>query len=117
MFLCRFRQVQFNHRHALLEKIREEEDVPTAFHQAIVLLFGAVFQTMLHCTGKMIPQLVKQLEAVLSEDNCQLITSCQGKVSWVTQLGYCIADQSSDFLSFPLFQYGKIIRTEGYNYN
>ena len=73
-------------------------DSATIFHHCVVLLFGAVNQTMLHCTGRLIPQIVKQLKPHLSADNYKLISTCQGS-SFQTQLvsytyhhfphGYC----------------------------
>lgn len=61
--------------------MKAEESVPAAFHQAIVLLFGAIFQTMLHCSGKMIPQIVKQLKPHVTDDHYTLISNCQGKTT------------------------------------
>lgn len=77
--LCR--QIQFNHRMTLIGQLKDDidsMDAATTFHQCVVLLFGAVTQTMLHCSGRLIPQIVRQLKPHLSDDNFNMLTTCQG---------------------------------------
>ncbi|XP_067950843.1 E3 UFM1-protein ligase 1-like [Watersipora subatra] len=75
----RDRQIQFNHRMTLIESLKEEgdADIANVFHQCVVLLYSAVYQSMLHCSGRMIPSLVKQLKERLSPQNYILLTTCQ----------------------------------------
>lgn len=75
----------------LIEQLKSENadgtgDAATVFHQCVVVLFGVVTQSMLHCSGRMIPQIVKYMQPHLSADNYDLIFTCQGQSSVVWRL-------------------------------
>jgi len=111
----RDRQIQFNHRMTVLEQLKTDStssdsdmDAATTFHHCVVLLFGAVNQTMLHCTGRLIPQIVRQLRPHLSGDNYKVLTSCQDLI--IQQVKGTI-DADDDRLSESLKQAKELAST------
>ena len=59
------RQLVFNHRHAVMEKLKNEVDPALALHLASILLFQFSCKAMIHAPGRCVPQLIQ----FLSKDN------------------------------------------------
>eukprot|EP01135_Chromosphaera_perkinsii_P004931 Nk52_evm36s304 gene=Nk52_evmTU36s304 len=55
------RQLIFNHRHALIEKLNAEVEPALVLHLAVVILFQTSTKSMVHAPGKCVPQLIQFL--------------------------------------------------------
>jgi len=74
------KQLLQSHRAAILEKLQQEQDSAILLHLAVSLAFQNVHQAMLHCSGRMIPQIIAFLSPKLEENLRHLIAAFHEKV-------------------------------------
>lgn len=88
------KQLLQSHRAALLEKLQGEDDAAILLHLAVSLAFQNSHQAMLHCSGRMIPQLIAFLSPKMDEGLLSLISSFQEKV--VKTLGKKLEEEEAN---------------------
>lgn len=88
------KQLLQSHRAALLEKLQAEDDSAILLHLAVSLAFQNAHQAMLHCSGRMIPQLIAFLSPKLDEGLSSLISCFQENV--VKTLGKKLEEEEAN---------------------
>ncbi|XP_060085103.1 E3 UFM1-protein ligase 1-like [Ylistrum balloti] len=74
------RQLVFNHRQVLLEQMNQESDPAMTLHLAVVLLFQAYTQCLIHAPGKSVPQIILFLKDHMDEEQHKIFVSLQDLV-------------------------------------
>ncbi|TRY62655.1 hypothetical protein TCAL_00869 [Tigriopus californicus] len=67
------RQLVFNHRQAMLDQLEETEDPALTLHLAVTLLFQIHYGTILHASGKFVPQILGHVIQFLDADDAQIM--------------------------------------------
>jgi len=94
------KQLLQSHRAALIEKLQQEEDPAILLHLAVSLAFQNAHQAMLHCSGRLIPQVISFLSPKLDEDLRLLIASFQENV--VKTLGKKLSEEEANHVANAL---------------
>lgn len=66
-------------KHNLLKQLEEINDNEFALilHLSVILLFNEAYKTMLHASGKFVPQLISQLKSKLDSTTFDLLFDCE----------------------------------------
>jgi hypothetical protein len=73
----RERTVISEHRQSLILQMNESTEAALTLHLAVLLLFQANHNSMLHASGKFVPQLINFLRPVLEPNTFALLHNCQ----------------------------------------
>ncbi|XP_070550481.1 E3 UFM1-protein ligase 1-like [Ptychodera flava] len=74
------RQLVFNHRQALMDQLRNENEPAMALHLATVLLFQTHTHCMIHAPGRCVPQLIAFLADYLPPEQLEKLQKFQSLV-------------------------------------
>lgn len=67
-------------RHVLIEQLSTAQDAALVLHVAVLLLFHTVTQTVLHASGRFVPQITTFLLPHLPTSTADLLSTLQGKL-------------------------------------
>lgn len=67
------RQLVFNHRQAMLEQLDQTEEPALTLHLAVTLLYQIHYGTILHASGKFVPQILCHVAQFLEVDDAQVL--------------------------------------------
>lgn len=96
------KQLLQSHRAALIEKLQLEEDPAILLHLAVSLAFQNAHQSMLHCSGRLIPQVIAFLAPKLDDELRLQISAFQDNV--VKTLGKKLSEEEADLVAQALAQ-------------
>ena len=71
--------ILLENKHNLLKQLEEVNDDESALilHLSVTLLFNEAYKTMLHASGKFVPQLISQLKGKLDPATFDLLFECE----------------------------------------
>ena len=71
--------ILLENKHNLLKQLEEinENDYALVLHLSVILIFNEAFKTMLHASGKFVPQLISQLKTKLDSITFNILFNCE----------------------------------------